>query len=86
MKRALLIGICEYQVFKDDPAPTPTQWPRLQGPVNDVDNFVSLVQDLGFNEITILKNEQATKTAILAELEKIVTITKVPIILNFMFE
>ena len=65
--------------------PPPSQWPRLDGPVNDVDNFESLLRDLGFCEMTILKNHQATRKAILFELEKIVTSTTVLILLNFIY-
>ena len=65
--------------------PPPSQSPRLDGPVNDVDNFESLLRDLGFCEMIILKNEQATKRAILFELEKIVKLTTVLILLNFYF-
>lgn len=57
--------------------PLKHSWPRLMGPFNDVDNFESLFRDIGFEDITILKNEQATKAKILQELERIVICTKV---------
>lgn len=123
MKRALLIGISEYQVFSpaeaaattaaftsidqrqstpqapeaqvktESPsvglatsaeakttAPKESLWPRLGGPLNDVDNFESLFRDLGFKEIIILKNQEATKDAIITKLKKIVTSTTVAIL------
>ena len=71
------------QIAKQHMPPPPSQWPRLDGPVNDVDIFESLLRDLGFCEMIILKNEQATRKAILFELEKIVKLTTVLILFNF---
>ena len=78
MKRALLIGITEYQVFYDNyglnVVPL-TDWQRLEGAVHDIEAFKGIFQDLGFQIVTLL-NAQATGEEIVKGFMKIVEDTK----------
>lgn len=85
MKRALLVGIKDYQVF-DANAPTnqipgnipppPADWPRLEGSINDIKAFKHIFLHLGF-QIDILLNAQATGNAIRTGFKKIIRETRV---------
>ena len=83
MKRALLIGITDYQVFTNDhfgynALPLSDYWPRLEGAVHDIEAFKGIFQDLGF-QIDTLVNAQATGEEIRKGLKKIVKETEVRI-------
>ena len=83
MKRALLIGISDYQVFTNEhyeysALPFSDYWPRLEGAVHDIEAFKGIFRDLGF-QISTLINAQATGEEIRKGFKKIVEETKVTI-------
>lgn len=58
--RALLVGIGRY--------PSATGWPEIHGDA-DVDLLAPALKSKGYGDITVLKNAQATKDAIVRELK-----------------
>ena len=73
-KRAVLIGICEYQRYSKEEG-----WHNLPGCLNDVQLMKDLLQELGFDDqdIVVLKDEEATHDAIIAALTKLIGETQV---------
>ena len=73
-KRAVLIGICNYQKYNKGEG-----WHNLPGCSNDVQLMKDLLQELGFNDqdIVVLKDEEATHDAIIGALTKLIGETQV---------
>ena len=83
MKRALLIGITEYQVFTitddgNNALPKSDYWPHLEGAVHDIETYKGIFQALGF-QIETLINAQAPGEAIIKGFTKIVSETTVKV-------
>ncbi|HEX9981738.1 MAG TPA: caspase family protein [Thermoanaerobaculia bacterium] len=71
-RRALLIGIDDYSASRlPEVAPVEDRgWPSLNGAVNDVTTFADLLDARGFAVVT-LTDQEATRNAILQELERL---------------
>ncbi|NQV72263.1 caspase family protein [bacterium] len=71
-KRALLVGINDYTPAASSENFALRKWKNLEGAVNDVEAISAILQTrLGFDSIELLRNQDATRSAIFSSIERL---------------